>query len=160
MSEPATDASPDQLPGVGNTTPSARVVADAMYRGDLASQSLGITLVAVEAGRATVTMTVRPDMINGLGVCHGGLIFTLADSAMAFASNAANERSLAVHADIDWLNPARPGAVLTAQAEERTRRGRTAVNDAVVTDETGTVIATFRGRTLTVGGSVLPPDGD
>ena len=134
-------------------------VAEAMYQRDAASQALGVRLIEVSLGRAVVTMTVRADMVNGLDVCHGGLIFALADTAMAFASNSFNERAVAVHADIDWLNPARVGAVLTATAEQQIRRGRTAINDVTVIDETNTVIAVFRGRTRAIGGSHVPEAG-
>ena len=86
-------------------------------------------------------------MINGLGVCHGGLIFTLADSAMAHASNSHGLPAVAVAASIDLVRPARAGAVLSAEAVERYRHGRTALYDVVVTDDDGEVVARFHGRT-------------
>lgn len=127
-----------------------------MYRNDRASQALGITIVEVSEGRAVTTMKVGPDMVNGLNVCHGGLIFTLADSAMAFSSNSSNRYAIATNAEIDWINPGRLGATLTATATEQHHRGRAAVTDAVVTDETGEVIALFRGRTRQIDGQHLP----
>lgn len=137
-------------------TERARQAADAMYRNDQASQSLGMEIVEVTEGRAVVTMVVRPDMVNGLEICHGGLIFALADSAMAFSSNSFNRFAIATHADIDWINPGRLGATLTATATQRHQRGRNAVTDAVVEDENGEVIAHFRGRTRQIEGTHIP----
>ncbi len=124
-----------------------------MYANDAASQMLGITVDVGEAGSATATMTVRPDMANGLDVCHGGLVFALADTAMAFASNAwldTGQAAFAIHADIDWLRPARVGDTVVARAALVAQPGRTAVYDVNVTigDD---LIAVFRGRTRTVG---------
>lgn len=131
-----------------------QVVAATMYAEDRTAHLLDIQLGAVEPGRATLTMTVRPDMVNGLGVCHGGVLFTLADAAMAYASNGGNERSVATSAAIDFVAPAQVGEVLTAEASERVKPGRSAVNDVTVSTSEGDVVAVFRGRTLTVGGSV------
>jgi acyl-CoA thioesterase len=103
-------------------------------------------------------MTVRSDMVNGVDVCHGGIIFTLADTAMALAVNSHNERALAAHAEIDWLSPVPLGANLTATATHVVRRGRSAVNDVSVVDETGTLVATFRGRTRSVGCTIIPDE--
>jgi acyl-CoA thioesterase len=126
-----------------------------MYSNDAASQMLGIAIDVEAAGCATATMTVRADMVNGLDVCHGGLLFALADTAMAFASNAGlgpAHDAFAIHADIDWLRPARLGDVVVAQATTVAQPGRTAVYDVnlTVADQ---VIAVFRGRTRTVGRS-------
>ncbi len=140
-------------------THAPRDVADAMFGNDRASQALGMTILEVSAGRAVVTMDVGPDMVNGLNVCHGGLIFTLADSAMAFSSNSSNRFAIATNAEIDWINPGRLGATLTATATEQHQRGRTAITDVVVTDETGEVIALFRGRTRQIDGQHLPEQG-
>ncbi|MGI9599467.1 MAG: hydroxyphenylacetyl-CoA thioesterase PaaI [Acidimicrobiales bacterium] len=131
-------------------------VAAAMFAKDTASQALGMEIVDVSEGRATVRMTVRPDMVNGLEVCHGGIIFSLADSAMAFSSNSFNRRAIATHADIDWVSPGRLGATLTATAVQRHQRGRNAITDVVVEDEAGEVIAQFRGRTRQIDGQHLP----
>jgi phenylacetic acid degradation protein PaaD len=114
---------------------------------DRAAEMLGHTVESVGPGSAVVSMTVRDDMVNGLGVCHGGLIFTLADSAMAHASNSHGQPAFAVSATVDFVAPARPGAVLRAEAHERFRRGRTALYDVEVTDDAGTLIARFHGRT-------------
>lgn len=126
--------------------------AQAMYDLDRASQGMGMKLVEVGPGSAVVSMTIRDDMVNGLDVCHGGIIFALADSAMAFASNSYNQYAIAVHADIDWVNPGRRGAVLTATATERSKRGRNAITDVVVADDDGTLVAHFRGRTRLIEG--------
>jgi acyl-CoA thioesterase len=108
---------------------------------------LGYEVVAVGAGRAVVTMVVGDAMVNGLDVCHGGIIFTLADSAMAHASNSHGPVAFAVAASIDFVNPGRLGARLTATATEQFRRGRTGLYDVVVTDDDGAVVARFHGRT-------------
>lgn len=134
----------------------ATAAIDAMYARDAASQALGIEVVSIEPGRAVTRMTVRPDMVNGLDVCHGGLIFTLADSAMAFASNSYNDYDISIHADIDWLRPAHRGDVLTATATNAARQGRTSVHDVLVVNHEGTTVATFRGRTRRIEGQHVP----
>ncbi len=128
-----------------------------MYANDAASQALGMEIVEVGEGRAVLSMTVRPDMVNGLDVCHGGLIFSLADSAMAFSSNSSNRYALATQAEIDWVRPARLGAVLTATAVQQHQRGRTAITDVAVTDGQGELVALFRGRTRQVDGHHVDP---
>ncbi|MBV9859356.1 MAG: hydroxyphenylacetyl-CoA thioesterase PaaI [Alphaproteobacteria bacterium] len=125
-----------------------------LWPDDRASQGLGMAIAALGPGSATVTMTVGPEMLNGHGICHGGFIFALADSAMAFASNRAGseagERALAQHCAIAYLRPAQRGDRLSAAARERGRAGRTALYDVTVVTETGTVIAEFRGQTRTL----------
>ncbi len=118
-----------------------------MHALDRAAALLGYDVVAAAPGRAVVRMTVRADMVNGLGVCHGGLIFTLADSAMAHASNSHGEDAFAVAASIDFLSPGMIGAVLTAEAVEHFRRGRTALYEVVIASDAGDVVARFHGRT-------------
>jgi acyl-CoA thioesterase len=135
-----------------------RAVGQAMWAGDQASKRLGMELVEVGEGRAVLRMEIRSDMVNGLDVGHGGLVFTLADSAMAYSSNSTNQRSVATQAEIDWLAPARVGSVLTATAVERHRQGKAAVTDVEVVDEEGTRVALFRGRTLQIGGQVITDD--
>ncbi len=129
----------------------ARACADAMWADDRASAGLGMILTAVAPGRAEITMRVRDEMVNGLGLCHGGFIFTLADSTMAFASNSHGERAVAQHAAIDFLRPGKRGELLTARAEERARAGRNGLYDVRVTGEDGTIVAEFRGQTRTIG---------
>jgi len=136
----------------GRMAPTPSEIVTAMFDKDAASQMLGMRLVEAAEGRAVVSMVVRQDMVNGLDVCHGGLIFSLADSAMAFASNAYNQFAIAVHADIDWVSPGRLGATLTATATEIERHGRNAIHNVAVTDQTGATVAVFRGRTRTIEG--------
>jgi acyl-CoA thioesterase len=124
----------------------AETAARALFANDRASQKLGMELVAVETGVASVNMTVRPDMTNGHGICHGGLIFALADSAFAFACNSHGPATVAAAVTIDFLVPAKVGDVLTAVATERWLSGRAGLYDLSVTRADGTVIALARGR--------------
>ncbi len=137
----------------------ARRVAAHMRARDRGSALLDMSLDEVGPGRAVLSMTVRPDMLNGFGVCHGGYIFTLADSACAFASNSANRAMVLQSGDAVYLEPAREGDRLAAAAETAAGRGRTGVVDAVVSRADGTRIALFRGIVRAVGGAVLPEDG-
>ncbi|MGH3448967.1 MAG: hydroxyphenylacetyl-CoA thioesterase PaaI [Nocardioidaceae bacterium] len=130
----------------------ARRCADAMWADDAASQNLGMALESVHTGRATLSMTVREDMTNGHGIAHGGFIFALADSAFAFACNSYNERAVAQACDITFIAPAHGGDVLLAEASERQRYGRNGIYDIQVSCG-DRVIAEFRGRSRTIGGS-------
>lgn len=119
----------------------------AMAARDAAAHLLGITVVDVAPGRAVARMIVRPDMVNGHGTCHGGIIFTLADTAFAHASNSHGPPAVAAAASIDFLRPAPAGATLTATAVEQFHRGRTGLYDVVVTaTDEGDVVARFHGR--------------
>ena len=136
------------------TTPDelARASADAMWSGDGASKALGMQIVSVGPGTATLSMTVRGDMINGWDLCHGGLIASLADSAFAFACNSYGTVTVASGFDITLLESARLGDELLAVAVERARRGRSGLYDVTVTRATDdTVIAEFRGRSRSTG---------
>jgi len=126
-----------------------------MYERDRASQSLGMALVAVGPGTATMTMTVRPDMCNGHMTCHGGLIFSLADSTFAFACNSYNHNAVALGCTIDFTNPARQGDVLTAVGRVRQQGARTGVYDITVTNQDGAEVALFRGKSYRIKGTVL-----
>ncbi|MEO7397091.1 MAG: hydroxyphenylacetyl-CoA thioesterase PaaI [Ilumatobacteraceae bacterium] len=130
-------------------------VATTLLARDAASRALGIELVQAGRGTAAVRMRVRPDMVNGHGVCHGGLIFTLADSAFAFACNGYDINTLAAAASIDFVSPAPLGATLTAVATEAHRHGRSGLYDVVVADAGGRLIARFHGRSHEIGGSVI-----
>ena len=132
----------------------ARRSAEAMWAGDAASAALGMRIVAVGPGRAALTMTVRPDMVNGHAIGHGGLTFALADSAFAFACNSYNRSTVAAGADIRFLAPTRLGDVLVAEAVERSREGRDGVYDVTVVAGQ-TVVAEFVGRSREVGGSLV-----
>lgn len=134
----------------------ARASADAMWAADRASQGLGMNIEAVGAGRATLSMTVRDDMTNGHKTCHGGFIFTLADSAFAFACNSYNQRTVAQMAAITYLAPAFAGDRLTASATEVARQGRSGIYDIRVTNQDGAQIAEFRGHSRSVKGTHLP----
>jgi acyl-CoA thioesterase len=124
----------------------ARAAADALYAGDTASRALGIELLEAMPGRVRVAMTVRDDMVNGHGICHGGILFTLADSAFAFACNSHGEAMVAAGASIEFLAPVAKGARLTATATETSRTARGGIYDVVVAEESGEPLAHFRGR--------------
>ncbi|MGR8919001.1 MAG: hydroxyphenylacetyl-CoA thioesterase PaaI [Gammaproteobacteria bacterium] len=133
----------------------AREAGASMYQRDVASQALGIELVEIRPGYARMSMTVTGSMLQGHAVCHGGLLFTLADTAMAFASNSHNESHLALNANIDFLRPAELGDVLTAEAVEDNRTRRTGMYNVSIENQKGQAVAHFRGRTYGVGGAVL-----
>jgi acyl-CoA thioesterase len=124
----------------------AQAAVQAMFRADLASQSLGIEIIEVAPGRARIAMTVRPDMINGHGMCHGGIVFAFADSAFAFACNSYGDPMVAAGAGIDFIAPTPCGERLTATATEVSRSARHGIYDVAVTDAAGRVLAQFRGR--------------
>src|SRR5215469_8090015 len=122
----------------------AERVAEGMYSRDSASQALGMKIASVGPGHAEMTMTVRADMLNGHAICHGGFIFTLADSTFAFACNSYNLTTVASGCAIDYMAPAREGDVLTARARERSVSGRTGVYDIEVKNQRSETIALFR----------------
>ena len=123
-----------------------------MWSDDRASQTLGMSIDEVGPGRAILRMPLREDMVNGHDIGHGGLTFTLADSAFAFACNSYNRRTVAAAADIRFHTPTRLGDVLVATAVEREREGRDGVYDVTVTAGE-TVVATFVGRSKEIGGA-------
>ncbi|MGA1315743.1 MAG: hydroxyphenylacetyl-CoA thioesterase PaaI [Rubrivivax sp.] len=133
----------------------AQAARDAMLKDDHATKALGIRIEAVGPGTCTATMTVRQDMLNGHAICHGGLITTLADSAFAFACNAYNEITVASGFDVNLLAAGRLGDVLSAQAVEVSKSGRTGVYDITVTNQRGERIAVFRGRSYVMKGKPL-----
>ena len=133
----------------------ARRSAEAMWAGDRASRSLGMQILDVGPGRATLRMTVTDDMVNGHAIGHGGYTFTLADSAFAFACNSYNRVTVAAGAEIRFRAPTRLGDVLTATASEREREGRDGTYDISVCTADGTVVATFVGRSKEIGGSLF-----
>ncbi|WP_326544150.1 hydroxyphenylacetyl-CoA thioesterase PaaI [Pseudorhodoferax sp.] len=130
----------------------AEHVRDGMYANDNATQALGMAIVEVGPGTATLQMRVRSDMLNGHATCHGGFISTLADSTFAFACNSYNELTVASGFSIDFLAPAREGDLLTARCHEVSKTGRTGVYDTAVTNQRGERIAVFRGRSYTAKG--------
>jgi acyl-CoA thioesterase len=117
-----------------------------MYRSDRASQNLGLEILDVAPGSARISMTVRPEMVNGHGLCHGGIIFTLADSAFAFACNSHGEPMVAAGASIEYLAPTPAGELLIALATEVSRSARNGVYDVRVSKSSGETVALFRGR--------------
>jgi acyl-CoA thioesterase len=133
----------------------AEATREAMWAGDRASRLLGLQVQAIGPGSATLTMTVREDMLNGHDICHGGLITTLADSAFAFACNAYNEITVASGFDVNLIAAARLGDVLTATAREISKAGRTGVYDIDVVNQRGEPVAAFRGRSYTMKGKPL-----
>jgi acyl-CoA thioesterase len=133
----------------------AQRAAAALFARDRASQGLGMQLRAVRCGWAQVTMTVRPDMLNGVGSCHGGLVFALADSAFAFACNSHNETTVAAAAAIDFLNAAQVGDELTAEAGEVWRTQRNGIYEITVSNQRGERVALFRGRSYRVKGQLV-----
>ncbi len=134
----------------------ARRCAEVMWQEDRASQALGMSLDAVGPGTATLSMTVTETMINGHEICHGGLIFTLADSAFAFACNAYNKVTVAQHCSVTFLAPAKLGDRLTARAQERSLHGRGGIYDIRVDNQDGKAIAEFRGHSRTIKGHLVP----
>ena len=137
----------------------ARRSAEAMWASDAASRALGMELVAVTPGRATVTMQVREDMVNGHAIGHGGFTFTLADSAFAFACNSYNRSTVAAACEIRFLAPTRLGDLLVAEAVERSREGRDGVYDITVRRD-DTVVAEFVGRSKEIRGALFDPEED
>lgn len=124
----------------------AKQCYETMWKGDAASQDLGMTVSVTEAGSAVASYEVRKNMVNGHDICHGGYLFTLADSAFAFACNTYNRVTVAASASIEFIRPARLGDKLVATATEVSRGGRTGIYDATVTNQDGEVVAIFRGR--------------
>ncbi len=133
----------------------AKKCADVMYEKDAASQSLGISVEVTGVGQAEARVEVTPDMINGFDVCHGGYIFTLADTAFAFACNAYDELTVAGGASIDFLRPARVGDRLVAVATERHRGGRSGVYEVTVSNQNGEEVAVFTGRSVATRETIL-----
>jgi acyl-CoA thioesterase len=137
----------------------ARACAEAMWKDDDASRGLGMEIVDIRSGEATLAMTIQPHMVNGQRIAHGGFIFLLSDSAFAFACNSHNERAVAAHCDIAFIKPGKLGDRLVATAREISRSGRSGIYDVRVTAG-DTVIAEFRGHSRTIGGTWLPAEID
>lgn len=133
----------------------ARLSGIAMWRDDKASQGLGMEILEVGPGNAKLAMPVTERMLNGHGTCHGGFIFSLADSAFAFACNSHGQPAVAQHCSVTYITPGRLGMRLIADARERQRGERSGIYDITVRDEAGTVIAEFRGHSRTLPGSLI-----
>ncbi len=134
----------------------AEATAKGMYERDHTAHALGMVVEEVAPGRARLRMTVRKDMVNGHDICHGGLIFTLADSAFAYACNSYNHVTVAQGATIEFLAPGKLGDVLTATGTERHVAGKTGVYDIEVANQDGKTIALFRGKSFRIRGHVVP----
>ncbi|CAG9272157.1 acyl-CoA thioesterase [Paraburkholderia unamae] len=139
--------SPDEL---------ARAAAQAMYEADGCTRALGMELLEVRAGYARLAMAVRPEFLNGHQTCHGGMIFSLADSAFAFACNSYNVNTVAAGCSIEFLRPVLRDEVLTAEAVEQVLSGRNGVYDIRVTNRAGETVALFRGKSAQIRGNVIP----
>ena len=130
----------------------AERVRDSMFSTDAAAHALGMRVLSISPGHASVAMTVRADMLNGFGICQGGLITTLADMAFAYACNSYNEMTVASGFDVDLLAPARTGDQLLANAAVVSQAGRMGVYDVDVRNQTGERVAVFRGRSYRIKG--------
>jgi acyl-CoA thioesterase len=126
--------------------------AAAMWSGDEASKWFGMQIDEVDEGRAVLSMTVKPEHCNGHGTCHGGVSFSLADSAFAFACNSRNKNTVGQHTFMSYLAPGYAGDRLTATATEISLTGRSGIYDVKVSNQDGTVIAEFRGVSRTING--------
>jgi acyl-CoA thioesterase len=135
----------------------ARATAAAMYENDACSRALGLEIMEVRPGYARLRMVVRDDFLNGHQICHGGLIFTLADSTFAFACNSYNLNTVASGCSIEFLRPVHGGDMLTAEAVEQTLNGRTGIYDIRVTNRAGDTVAMFRGKSAQIKGNVIRP---
>jgi acyl-CoA thioesterase len=133
----------------------ADICARNLMSEDHATKGLNIAIVSVAPGRATMSMRVEKHMTNGHGTCHGGFLFTLADSAFAFACNSHGPRSVAQNCSIAYIAPGKLGMLLTAEGIERQRGERSGITDVTIRDETGAIIAEFRGHSRTVPGAPL-----
>jgi acyl-CoA thioesterase len=136
----------------------AQASADAMLAEDQASRALGMSIDRVSPGLAVLSMSVVPSMVNGHGLCHGGYIFMLADSAMAFASSSRGQRTVAQHCQISYIAPGRLGMRLVAEARERHRAERSGIYDVTVKSEAGETIAEFRGQIRSIPGMLVSED--
>lgn len=146
------------MTGPGDLSPQAlaEACAEAMWADDGASRDLGMHLEGIGPGEAVLSMTIAEHMTNGHGTAHGGFIFTLADSAFAFACNSRNQRTVAQHCSITFIASPSAGDRLTATALERSLTGRSGIYDISVTDQAGRVVAEFRGHSRTIKGTLLP----
>lgn len=137
----------------------ARRVGEAMFANDVASKdTMGMELLACEPGRAVMRMVIKPLHLNGHQICHGGFIFTLADSTFAFACNSHNRNAVAAGCSIEFLRPTHAGDVLTCEGVEQSLSGRHGIYDMKVTNQRGEVVALFRGKSAQIAGTVFPEE--
>ena len=149
MTNPISQASPEEAQALAEAT------ATAMWARDRTASALGMRLLSVSPGYARLAMPVRPDMVNGHHICHGGMIFTLADTAFAYACNSYNKNTVASACNIDFLAPAMENDTLEAEAIEQSLAGRTGVYDVTVRTLAGKAIALFRGKSYRIQGEVI-----
>ena len=149
MTEQPPQASPDEARALAEATTAA------MWARDRAANALGMRILSVRPGYAKLAMPVRADMVNGHHICHGGMIFTLADTAFAYACNSYNKNTVASACHIDFLAPAKEGDTLEAEAIEQSQSGRTGVYDVTVRTFGGKTIALFRGKSYRIQGEVI-----
>ena len=146
---------------MGDEQALARRVGEAMFAADRASrETMGMQLLACEPGRALMRMTVQALHLNGHQICHGGFIFTLADSTFAFACNSRNHNTVAAGCSIEFLRPAHEGDVLTCEGVEQVQSGRQGVYDMRVSNQHGEAIALFRGKSAQIKGHVIADEPD
>ncbi len=135
----------------------AKQVGESMFAVDTASKdTMGMQLISCEPGRAVIQMTVKEMHLNGHKICHGGFIFTLADSTFAFACNSYNKVAVAAGCSLEFLQPGQLGDVLTCVGQEQALSGRHGIYDMKVTNQKGEVIAMFRGKSAQIQGTVIP----
>ena len=135
----------------------AQQVGETLFAVDIASKdTMGMALISCEPGRAVLRMAVTERHLNGHQICHGGFIFTLADSTFAFACNSHNKNAVAAGCSIEFLKPGKLGDVLTCEGIEQTLSGRHGIYDMKVTNQNGEVIAMFRGKSAQIPGTVIP----
>jgi acyl-CoA thioesterase len=135
----------------------AKQVAESMFAVDTATKdTMGMEILVCEPGRAVLRMPVQPLHLNGHQICHGGFIFTLADSTFAFACNSYNKAAVAAGCSIEFLKPAKLGDVLTSEGVEQTLSGRHGIYDIRVTNQHGDTVAMFRGKSAQIQGTVIP----
>ncbi|MDO9293386.1 MAG: hydroxyphenylacetyl-CoA thioesterase PaaI [Hydrogenophaga sp.] len=142
-------------------TPQERAtrVGEVMFAADVAArETMGIQIVSVAPGHAVLRMAVKPLHLNGHQICHGGFIFTLADTTFAYACNSHNKNAVAAGCSIEFLKPAHAGDVLTCEGVEQTLQGRHGIYDMKVTNQKGEVVAMFRGKSAVIPGQVFPEE--
>lgn len=139
-----------------NEGPSAEKVVAHMLETDAFSRWLGVEMLAVKPGYSKIQMKLREEMLNGLGVIHGGVAFSLADSAFAFACNSYNNRALALDTSINFTRPALPGEVLTAETAEIHKGRSTGLYQVIITNSAGEMVALFKGTCLCTGKPLIP----
>jgi len=144
------------IPSADNPQAIAEACAEILWSGDHASRKLGITIEAIAPGYAELSMTVADDMLNGHSTCHGGFMFTLADSTFAFACNTYNQNCVAQHCTISYLSPVYKDDILHATGREVSKHGRNGIYDISISNQNDIKVVEFRGFSRTIAGTILP----